>query len=426
LTVRTPAALLSLALLIAPSLSAQKSTAQKATPIPIRPRLEMNADTNDAHSYYRYGLAMIDSKPAESVRAFYWASRLDPSSGEALYALRTASLLDMSESTMLDYFDYSQKKRRPEYLALDSLLYRAYTMNPFLYRMLDRSLSRKYLEAVVRDANPGISGAELNVAIIDFMRDVRHSGWASYSQGRFKDALDAYAKQLQALDKTKNKRNRKEHDDDASEIHAERARIYYLLGNMDSALTEMTAAIAGMRDRDAKDLVVLYESKAMYDQALGMIHEQAKHADEAREAYGQALQEDLSYYAAHTRMAMLQLAQGDTTNALTEMDLAVQLEPNDPVLRYSYAMVLVSARRDGDAATQLMKAAAVDPYFAAPHLLLARIADLEQYSEDAVREYQQFLALSPKADPQAAGAQTRLSALTSTVASTPIAPTPKP
>jgi tetratricopeptide (TPR) repeat protein len=421
LTVRIQAALLSLALLLAPSIGAQK-----VARVPTRPRLDPQADTNDAHSYYRYGVSMIDSKPAESVRAFYWASRLDPSSGEALYALRTASLLDMSGTAMLDYFDYSQKKRKPEYLALDSLLYRAYTINPFLYRMLDRSLSRKYLEEAVREENPGIGGADLNLAIIDFMRDVRHSGWASYSDGRFKDALDAYAKQLQTLDKTKNRKNKKEHDDDASEIHAERSRIFYLLGNMDSALTEMTAAVAGMRERDAKDLVVLYESKAMYDQSLGMIHEQAKHADEAREAYGQALQEDLSYYAAHTRMAMLQLAQGDTTNALTEMDLAVQLEPNDPVLRYNYAMALVTAHRDGDAATQLMKAAEADPYFAAPHLLLARIADVEQYADDAVREYQQFLALSPKGDPQVAIARTRVSALTSTVASTPTAPTSKP
>jgi tetratricopeptide (TPR) repeat protein len=421
LTVRFTAALLSLALLLAPPVRAQK-----VAPLPTRPRLDPSADTNDAHSYYRYGLSMVDTKPAESVRAFYWASQLDPASGEAMYALRTASLLNMSGTTLLDYFDYSQKKRRAEYLALDSLLYRAYTINPFLYRMLDRSLSRKILEAEVRDENPGIDGASLNVTILDFMRDVRHSGWASYSQGRFKDALDAYAKELATLDKTRNKKNKKEHDDNASEIHAERSRIYYLLGNMDSALTEMTAAIAGMREHDAKELVLLYESKAMYDQSLGMIHEAAKHDDAAREAYGQALQEDLSYYAAHTRMSMLQLAQGDTTNALTEMDLAVQLEPNDPVLRYSYAVVLVNAHRDADAATQLMKASEVDPYFAAPHLLLARIAEVEQYNDDAVKEYQTFTALSPKADPQVAIAKTRMSALSSTVASTPASPSSKP
>jgi Tfp pilus assembly protein PilF len=164
----------------------------------------------------------------------------------------------------------------------------------------------------------------------------------------------------------------------------------------------------------------------MYDQSLGMIHEKAKHPDLAREAYAHALEEDLSYYSAHTKMAMLQLAQGDTASALTEMDLAVQLQPNDPSLLYNYAIALIRARRDGEAATQLKKSIAADPYYAQPHMLLARMADLEQYTDDAVQEYQTFLALAPKSDPQTALAKTRLAELTSTVASTPVAAPSKP
>jgi hypothetical protein len=85
--------------------------------------------------------------------------------------------------------------------------------------------------------------------------------------------------------------------------------------------------------------------------------------------------------------------------------------------------MLVTAHRDGDAAAQLTKAIAVDPYYAPPHMLLARIADVEQYTDDAVREYQSYVALTTRSDPQRSVAQARLSALRSTVASTP-APTP--
>jgi predicted Zn-dependent protease len=94
------------------------------------------------------------------------------------------------------------------------------------------------------------------------------------------------------------------------------------------------------------------------------------------------------------------------------MDLAVELQPNDAVLRYGYAKMLVTAHRDGDAAAQLMKSIAADPYYPAPHMLLARIADLEQYTDDAVHEYQQYVALSPTLDPQLALAQQRLAVLT--------------
>ena len=71
------------AVLLAPSLRAQKSL-KDSHAAAARP----GADTNDARSYYQYGVRMIDSKPEESVRAFYWASRIDPSSGEVLYAMR--------------------------------------------------------------------------------------------------------------------------------------------------------------------------------------------------------------------------------------------------------------------------------------------------------------------------------------------------
>lgn len=402
--------------LAAPALAAQKTAS-----VPKRPVLPMNADTNDAAAYYQYGLRMVDSKPDESIRAFYWASQIDPTSGEVLYALRTATLLNMSLSDMESYFNHSDKKRSPGNLALDSLLYRAYTVNPFLFRNIDGTLIKRLIEAEVVDENPGVDRAELNFYLLQYMHDVRHLGSMAYSQGRFPEALGFYAQQLKVLeDKKKNKK--KSYDDDASEIHAERARIFYLIGNMDSALTEMTTAMTEMRARDAKETVVLYESKAMYEQALGMIHEHAKHLDKAREAYGEALTEDLSYYAAHSRMAQLELVAGDTAGAVTELDLAIQLQPKDPALRYAYAEALVAARRDGEAASQLLEASALDPYYAPPHLLLARIADAEQYTDDAVSEYKSYIAVAARTDKQQLVAKARLAELTSTVASTPAKP----
>jgi len=410
---------------LAMMLASPALAAQKTAPVPKRPVLPMSADTNDAAAYYQYGLRMVDSKPDESIRAFYWASQIDPTSGEVLYALRTATLLNMSMSDMESYFDHSDKKRSPGNLALDSLLYRAYTVNPFLFRNIDGALIKRLIEAEVVDENPGIDRAELNFYLLQYMHDVRHEGSMAYSQGRFPEALDFYAQQLKTLEAKKKKR-KKSYDDDASEIHAERARIFYLIGNMDSALTEMTTAMTEMRARDVKETVVLYESKAMYEQALGMIHEHAKHPDQAREAYGQALVEDLSYYAAHSHMAELELAAGDTAGAVTEFDLAIQLQPNDPALRYAYAKALVGARRDGDAASQLLKASALDPYYAPPHLLLARIADAERYTDDAVTQYQQYAATAAKGDPELPIARARLATLTSTVAATPATPAAAP
>lgn len=410
-------ATLSLAVLFASSLQSQN--APKIAPQPTRPRLEAGADTNDARSYYRYGFQMASDKPAESVRGFYWALQLNPSWPEAMYGLRTSSLLAMTNDDLVEYFDWSRKNRSAGNLALDSLLYRAYASNPFLYRSLDVPLIRALIEASVINANPSVDRAVLGQQVLEELGNMRRRGWLSYAEGRLPAALDAYAKELHSKG-----RNKKEHEENDSEIHADRARIFYQMGNMDSARAELTIAITGFREKEKKNTVILYESKAMYEQSLGMIEERAARPNEAREAYGQALTEDLSYYAAHSRLAQLQLALGDTTAALTEMDLAVQLQPNDPALRYGYAVLLVQMRRDADAVQQLMKSIAGDPYYAPPRLLLARISEAEEYTEEAVKGYQEYVALAPRSDPQLAAVQARLVRLTSTVASASAPATP--
>jgi predicted Zn-dependent protease len=174
-----------------------------------------------------------------------------------------------------------------------------------------------------------------------------------------------------------------------------------------------------MRNFDAKNEVFFYQSKAMFLQMLGIIHEHMNHPDLARDAYGAALEEDLSYFPAHSRLAQLDLAKNDTAGALSEMELAVQLQPGDPSLRFRYADVLVHARRDADAAAQLRRAIELDPYYGAPHLLLARIADVEQYTDDAISEYRSYLKVASKTDRQLLVVKARLVALTSSVASTP-------
>ena len=391
--------------------------AQKSTPPPSRPTIEAGADTNDARSYYGYGMKMVYDKPSEAVRAFYWASRINPNSAEVLYSLQCASLLAMSNDDMADYFDYYGKTRKPQYLALDTLLVRAYSINPFLYPSFEHTLLRRQIEAEIIARNPGVNRAIMNDRIMSYLNDARFSARAAYADGRMQEALAGYGKDLTYRGWSKKTRALATGD-----IHAIRARIFYVLGNLDSARTEMTAAVSAMRERDTTERVILYRSKAMYEQSLGMVFERQSQMDSARDAYGQALQEDLSYFPAHARLAQMALAKGDTTTALTELDLVVQLQPKDVVARYEYAVALVGTGHDAAAAAQLKSAIAADPYFAAPHLLLARIADVEQYAQDAAGEYQQYVALAPRSDPNLPFVKGRLSALAAAVSSTAATP----
>ena len=420
------------------ALAATSVRAQRADSavIPARPRLDPGVDTNSAQANYEYGMKRIDDDPQESVRAFYWASRIDPTSGDAMYALWTATLVSMSDPQLASYLGHGRRPhetRTGEQLELDSLIYRAYVVNPFLFSSLDRALMKRTIEAEIGTLNPKMKPELKAQAVARRVHAAAAQPSIAYSQGRFQEALDSYAFELYASNlfgepPAKKKPNAKDKQYAAMvkgglafervDLHAKRARIFFQLHELDSASTEMTAAISILQAQDSGSFQPIYLSKAIFDESLGIIYEHDRRFDLAREAYGRALQEDLSFYTAHNRLAGLELEQGDTTNALTDIDLAVQLAPRDPALRYRYAEVLVSARRDGEAAQQLMKAIALDPYYGSPHLMLAMMSDVENYTDDAIAEYKAYIALAARSEPQLPRIKARLAKLTSSVAST--------
>ena len=311
--------------------------------LPARPDRGLGADTNNAQGYFDYGMQVVERRPAVAARAFYWASRLDPSSGDALYALHAATILAMSDKELLKYLHSDKGKRAPNYVAFDSMQYRAYAMDPFVFASLDPTVLRRIIETQIHDEHPHATSAEIGMSVFAIMGGDANWAWLQYSRNELPRALATYAKVLadtsmprhaKARDSAAITRHRKAL---APEFHAQRARIFYRLGEMDSAETEMKAALDGMRTHDDSTPVFFYRSKAMYEQSLGIIYQRANNFDIAREAYGHALQEDLSFYAAHSHLAQLDLVRIDTAGALTEMDLAIQLSPGDPVLRYRYA-----------------------------------------------------------------------------------------
>ena len=78
--------------------------------------------------------------------------------------------------------------------------------------------------------------------------------------------------------------------------------------------------------------------------------------------------------------------------ALSEMDLAVQIRPDDAMLRYTYGYALGTSGRYADAEVQLRKAIEADPYYAASYFVLGQVLDALGKLDDASAQYKTFLA----------------------------------
>jgi len=373
------------------------------------------ADTNDAQAYFDYGVSMFEAEPDNAAAAFYWASRLNPSMADAFYGRRVATVM-ADPGLRRTYIEGGRRARENKQMrALDSLYLRALKLNPLLYRRLDRRLLTAHIvdgtQRELRQTGRDVSKSEIDYVVESWLRDAgpEFRAWIAYGDGRFETALSQYAT---AAKSAKFKAG----------IRIERARIFGMIGQLDSAITEFNLALTEMRSRDTKDLVFFYDSKALFEHTIGTMLEQKDDVAGAREAYGKALQEDLSFYPAHQRLGMLALSTGDTATAVSELDLAVQIAGDEPFLRYVYGYALAALGKHAEAKVHLVKANELEPYFALPYVVLGQVYERLGDGKGAQAAYTAFLAKSSLKDGQRAFATTRLKEINEILSVTP----PKP
>ncbi len=398
------------------ALATMSAGAQSKDKTPRRPGLPAGADTNDASAYWRLGVSKLVEDPYKASDAFYWATQINPTWADGYYGEWVAEWLQ-NPSDLFAMEEGDEGSKGIEKAAhIDSLRLKALTLNPFLYERLERTM----IEQMFSSRFSGAQRGEVEVAMQQvWNRGPMMRAVSAYTRGMFHIALANYDTVLSEIERDgRDDTKKKDADLRASRrayaiatIDLDRGRIFYLAGNFESAAVELQQAALGKEVSEKKRVVRVYESKAIIQQSLGLTFEQLHKPDSAREAYGRALEEDLSYAPAHLAMSGLALAKGDTTQALSELDLAAQMSPNDPATAFFYGRALILSGHDKEAMEQLQRSVKLAPHFAAPHALLAFIYDGAEYQDEARAEYQAYLGLTVPNDQYVAKAKERMIAL---------------
>jgi len=393
-------------------LAGTSAAAQKAPKVPKRPKLAAYADTNDAAAYWRHGQSKLVDDPWEAGDAFYWAIQINPIWADGYYGRWVAKYLE--DPQKWDGLDNDV----PEMMQVDSLMLRARTLNPFLFERLRRTMIE---QEIAKSYPAGVTRGAVEIALASaWNADPYHRAISAYTRGNFAVALAGYDTTITEIEKYNKDNPGKGKDKDrqaanasrsVGRLHLQRGRIFYLAGNFESASVELAKAVAGLQVADKKQVVPVYDSKAIVQQSIGLTYERLHMPDSAKEAYGRALQEDLSYAPAHLSLASLALSDGDTTVALSELETAAQMSPNDPATAFFYGRALITAGKDKEAVEQLKRCTALDPYFANPHVLLALMYDASDYKPEALAEFKAYLSLAAANDPYIAQARERVAAL---------------
>src|SRR5690606_38690070 len=96
---------------------------------------------------------------------------------------------------------------------------------------------------------------------------------------------------------------------------SDRAHVLAAAGRYEEARAEYESALAALRKVD-EEIIYVYLSKALQLYSMGLMAELLEQPERAREDYGRALEEDLSFHPAHLALGRLALAYGDTARAL--------------------------------------------------------------------------------------------------------------
>ena len=386
-------------------LSATAASAQAGgAKIPRRPRLPAGADTSDAFAYYQLGLSAVGADPEQAAAAFYWARRLQPDAAVVWYSERVARLL-ASPDLLQGYFEDDRRTlQSAEMKQLDTLEIRALSIDPFIPRQLDELLVMTYVTNSVHDElrrhGEEVSTLDIQYYVQSALHDAgpEESAELAFGQGQYRMAADLWSRAA--------RHHRKD-----GRYRMWRARALFLLGELDSAHVELDSGLATARRSDAEKMKFVYDSKAMWQYEVGRILEMQGRDSAAREAYQQALVEDLSFYPAHARLASVAMRTGDTATALTELQRAVEIKDDDFASQLGLGTVLASRRDTAKAAEHLRRAAEIEPWVPQPHLVLGDARRVAGDRDGAVTEYRRFLALAARRNGDYETVRARLAAL---------------
>jgi len=345
---------------------------------PSRPSLKSSVDSNDWGPYFDLGVEKLRRHPQEAADCFYWASRLAPDRAEPLYARWVAFWMLDQERWIWYLLDEREVLRRPEVIQADSLRYRAYLRNPFVHEGLSILLFEQL---------PG-----------RFRSDPATKGWIAYAAGDLATAVSLLGKAI-AADSVK-----------SLWVRQMRASALVNLGQIEGALAEMQALLRQLRREEATTLARPYQSKELVLYSIGLLHASRGRIGPARDAYRQALVENLAFAPAHRRLAALTL-QRDPASSASELAQAVELDGDDAVLHSEYGAVLLAGGKPAEAVAEMRLAVAKEPWWADPYFTLGRALEANGAPDQALAAYRMFVARAPRSAVMLSTAEGRISAL---------------
>ena len=168
-------------------------------------------------------------------------------------------------------------------------------------------------------------------------------------------------------------------------------QAYYLLANAYRSSGDLEDAL-----RTYRALARAFPKNPQASLSMGMILREQNKPAEARAAFQQALAISTNLFAAFNQLVEMDVVEGNVTNALQQVQTAVERNPKAPELRYLEARIHTVKGDTAQAEVALRKSLELAPDYREARLALAQIFITTQKPDWALEELGKVVAKNPR------------------------------
>ena len=296
---------------------------------------------------------------------FMWASHLDPTRAEPLFARWVAFW--MRDVRRFERAVYREGRLNPGDSAVirsaDSLYYHALERNPFVPQNL-------------------IVLAYEDVAM-DMPENSLNMGFFAYGRQQYVLAASHLAQAIAQNPKL-------------LWLHYDRALTFVPQQEYDSAVVELATLLAVLRSQEQKRMSPIYESKELIAYGLGVLHLLEGHNDSAQQFFEQAMTENLAFFPAQIQLGDLALSHRDTAVASRSFRQAADLAPGEAWVQARHGLALLLMGRSVAAIDPLQRVIKLEPWWAEPYRLLGLAWEDAGDKQEAAKAFAAYLQRAPQ------------------------------
>lgn len=334
-------------------------------------QIAVASDSNSAVAHYNLGLGYTAKKDFDSaITAFETAIELEPSFAQAHFG---------AYCTKMVFYRNEYEKQSEDTSSLVKSINRHLEMALLTDPFIDWRVS-----TILLSQTPGSYDADVQ-ELIDAIYEIFYSGFREFALGNYETSVAKFNRTIEIFPKF-------------GQCYLFRGLAHAQLQRFDSSRNDLQHVIDEIKEYNKNKIVPVYTSTAQLHYFMAFTHLRQNNLAAAEDLFKKALTEELNYYMAHAQLANIYMQHKQFSSALQEIDQAIFISPEDPVLHYNRGIVLTQLRQFPDALASYQKAIELQPRYCKPYFNAALLAEAIGRKELARSYYTQFIARSPKSN----------------------------